>query len=341
MSPQKRRAFDAFNAKDGDDGYNSARPNEVKRLRGGGRGEDDPPEDFFPDEEDFMDEMVEVGDEQAEQIPDVDIETAESMRKRWVRPPISVKNNEEDVNMQWLDIDMIAGVPLSENPNKNRGRVIGSTNGQVPVIRVYGVNESGNSVATYIHGYTPYGYFALPPNSTFEDSDENLGKIRHYINTQLEAASRQSRLPEYCRAVQYIDNHKSIMGYDTPDTRFFKVMVAMPTLIPPLKRIMEGGIDLPCVSTSESNIYQAFECNVPFVLRYMIDRDISGAGWLTLPGGTYQIRDESKKQTHCQVGRCLLCGLLGKSFCLTFACTVGNRHHIHRRSITETRRRME
>jgi DNA polymerase elongation subunit (family B) len=34
----------------------------------------------------------------------------------------------------------------------------------------------------------------------------------------------------------------------------------------------------------------------------MIDRDISGAGWLTLPQGTYQVRtDTTKKQTHCQL----------------------------------------
>ena len=302
MSPQKRRAVEAFIEEADEEKCNADYDMEIKRLRGGGGGDDGPPEDFFPDEEDFVEVMHnECADGQAESIPDVEFETMEAMRKRWVRPPVSIKNNEDDVNMQWLDIDMIAGVPLTENPNKNKGRVVGSTTGQVPVIRVYGVNETGNSVAAYIHGYTPYGYFALPHNSTFEDTEENLGKIRHFLNSQLEATSRQSRLPEYCRAVRFIKDHKSIMGYDTPDTKFLKVMVAMPTLIPPLKRIMEGGIDLPGVTTKEDRVYQAFECNVPFVLRYMIDRDISGAGWLSMPGGTYQIRDESKKQTHCQV----------------------------------------
>ena len=75
----------------------------------------------------------------------------------------------------------------------------------------------------------------------------------------------------------------------------------MPTLVPTLKRIMEDGVELAGVN-SDDNLYNGFECNVPFVLRYMIDQDIQGAGWLTLPQKTYQVRSEDRKQTHCQVG---------------------------------------
>lgn len=149
--------------------------------------------------------------------------------------------------------------------------------------------------------FTPYGYFALPENSTFENTEENLTKIRHCLNSRLEGSARGTRLPEYCRAVSYVDSHKSIMGFESPHTHFLKVMVAMPTLIPPLKRIMEEGIDLAGVQCNGEGMgYSAFECNVPFVLRYMIDQDISGAGWLTLSKKTYQIRSFSEKQTHCQ-----------------------------------------
>ena len=46
---------------------------------------------------------------------------------------------------------------------------------------------------------------------------------------------------------------------------------------------------------------QPFETNVPFVLRYMIDSDITGAGWLSLPGGSYSLRPSADKKTHCQL----------------------------------------
>ena len=62
----------------------------------------------------------------------------------------------------------------------------------------------------------------------------------------------------------------------------------------------------------ESMLFQPFECNVPYVLRYMIDRDITGASWLSLPKGTYHLRQyESDKGTHCQV-----CDLIMKGYCI-------------------------
>lgn len=271
-----------------------------KRLRGGGGDGGEPMEEFYPDD-DFLDEVESPEDSVEPITPSVFSDISESMRQRWLRPPNQVQNNSDDLNLQWLDMDMTGGTPLGKNPNESESRIVGSSVGQVPVIRVYGVTEAGNSVTTFIHGFTPYAYFALPPGSTFENTDRNLKLIRESINNRLEGAARGSRLDEYVRGVSYVTGYKSFMGYDTPHTHFFKVMLAMPILIPGLKRIMEEGIDLAGVSTQGDNLYQGYECNVPYVLRYMIDRDISGAGWMTLPKKTYQVRPESKKQTHCQV----------------------------------------
>ncbi|OEU20464.1 DNA polymerase delta catalytic subunit [Fragilariopsis cylindrus CCMP1102] len=206
------------------------------------------------------------------------------MRKRWLRPANEVLDNSKDLSLQCLDMDMIS-------------------EGTVPVIRAFGVNAAGNSATVFIHGFTPYCYFALPPGSTFENTDENSTKIRMYLNQRLEGAARGGKLHEYCLGVQYVTEYKSIMGYESPHTHFFRVMVSMPTLIAPLKRIMEdhGGVNLPGVDAPQGTEYAAFECNVPYVLRYMIDNDISGAGWLTLPKTKYQVRETSEMKTHCQV----------------------------------------
>ena len=274
----------------------------VKRIRGGGDLDDFFPE---PDDEDLIIDEEPIPDEVIGAHDSTFSDLKEELRQRWLRPPSQVLDNTADVSLQWFDLDVIGGNPLDQHPSElvnDRRRVVGSSTGQVPVIRAYGVTDQGNSVAVFIHGFTPYGYFALPANATFENTEENLAKIRASINNRLEGAARGTKLTEYCRSVSYVTSHKSIMGYDTPHTKFFKVRVAMPTLIPPLRRIMEDGIDLAGVrSPNGENIYSAFECNVPFVLRYMIDQDISGAGWLTLPAKTYQVRESARKQTHCQV----------------------------------------
>lgn len=278
----------------------------AKRLRGGGSGSE-PNEDYYPDDEDLIDEI-----EPPEEMDSPELRGASDAlfsdittktRERWLRPANQVKDNGEDLSIQWFDMDMMGGNPLPKNPNESKSRVVGATSGQVPIIRAYGVSEAGNSVAVFIHGFTPYGYFALPAGSTFQNTEENLTKIRKCIDNRLEGAARGSRLSEHCRAVSYITSHKSIMGYESAHTHFFKIMVAMPTLIPTLKRIMEEGIDLAGVQCGDdgSTQYSAFECNVPFVLRYMIDQDISGAGWMTLPKKTYQLRNVAEKVTNCQV----------------------------------------
>jgi len=255
--------------------------------------------------------------------------------KRWSRPAVpsdALSSSSSDLDLQWLDIDMIGGNPLNTNPNTSRSSIVGATDGQVPILRVYGVSPHGNSVVAFIHGYTPYGFFAIPEQYNFQYKNEKekqlyLGKIRKVLNDRLVTAKNKrggrgnsggADDSDLVQGVQYVEDHKSIMGYNTSHTRFLKVFVQMPTLVPTLKRIMEEGVSLPGMvsknggangggtvvwddGNSTSPSYQPFECNVPFVLRFMIDQDICGAGWLSLPKGTYRFRKGHDKNTHAQM----------------------------------------
>lgn len=305
-----------------------------KRLRGGGGvGRGEPSADDLYDEDDlYHDAMATMADDVRDGPPppedDDNVALGEDVsdahRARWARPavPPSVwKTDEEDLNLQWLDIDMIGGSPLAENPNASKGRKLpGARGGTVPVIRLYGVNETGNSVAAFIHGFTPYGYFALPRGYAVDDSDEELGRIRNALDERLRAKMGSQFNKgggsggsgggecQACLGVKYIKDKKSIMGYDPAHTSFLMVYVAMPGMIPKLRSIMEDGVSLTGIRdadgelTRETMIFQPFECNVPYVLRYMIDQEVTGASWLTLPKGTYRLRkSESEKGTHCQV----------------------------------------
>jgi hypothetical protein len=263
-----------------------------KRLRGGGF--DDFVEDLFDD-----DQMME---QEQQEPPPIDSllpkDLSETMKSKWSRAPVKILGNDEDLSFQWLDIDLIGGKALGQNPNMSK-KVLGAAQGQVPILRVYGVTMEGNSVAAFLHGFTPYAYFALPPGMDFDSSEATLSQLRSILNTKLQAAARGfDKTMDMVHGVKYLDNYTSIMGYDSKHIRFLKIHVAMPNLIAPLKRIMEQGVPMP--GQSFDTEFAAFECNVPFVLRFMIDCDISGAGWLTLPKSTFQIRRGSKL-THCQV----------------------------------------
>jgi DNA polymerase delta subunit 1 len=313
---------------------------EPKRLRGGGfdndYNDDGPPEDFFPDAEDEME--THYNDQTDSAIHYAQLSS--SQLSRWARKPLPTNlstTNQQDIHFQWLDIDMSANnTPLTKNPNSKRKQVLGAQEGQVPIIRVYGVTDGGHSIVTILHGYTPYGYFALPEGYTLDCQTEGqnvaLGKIRLRLNDLLrQTKSNMNRGGhgggggDLVQGVEYVEDKTSIMGYDSSHTKFLKVYLQMPNLVPTLKRIMEEGVSLPHIvkkgggsaydSNQADNVwdengggssgqsYQPFECNVPFVLRFMIDEDLNGAGWITLPKGTYQLRTEEngRKCSHCQV----------------------------------------
>lgn len=106
-----------------------------------------------------------------------------TVKQRWGRPDVKPFDpNEEDINVQWLDMDMVSGPPLSANPKKGSA-VLGSSIGPVPVIRVFGCSDKGHSASIFIHGFTPYALFAAPKE--FENTSSNLERLREYIDNRL------------------------------------------------------------------------------------------------------------------------------------------------------------
>lgn len=298
----------------------------LKRLRGGGEDDFPPEEELFDDD---LDEEMEPPEPLEETSTD-DVVVKEVLKgstaARWGRPPLPEDlSNATDLNVQWTDMDVVSGKPLSQNPNR-RKKVVGSTRGhKVPILRAYGVNEAGHSVAIFVHGFTPYGFFALPPGYDLVDnSASNMEAIRAHLENNLRSTVRSHQAADaFIHSVQYVDTHKSIMGYETQHTKFLKVYLSLPNLVPSLKNIMDAGLELPGVKVTNQSLVQGmgrpsfapFECNVPFVLRFMVDRDISGAGWLGLPKDTYQIRPGTSKETHCQV----------RMICVELSCFDGVR----------------
>jgi DNA polymerase delta subunit 1 len=78
----------------------------------------------------------------------------------------------------------------------------------------------------------------------------------------------------------------------------------MPSLVPGAKRLIDEGISLG----SELGFVhgQTYESNVPFVMRFMIDCNISGADWIELPSNTYSLRSNSTKGAKPMTTRCSL-----------------------------------
>ena len=127
-----------------------------KRLRGGGFDGPDFEGQLF-DDDDVPDGEMNA----AEEIPSEVLEQANEAYKskaheqRWKRKELPPGfDNQKDLDIQWLDMDVVSGPALTENPNPSKP-LKGQSEGEVPILRCFGVNDEGHSVAAFIHGFTP------------------------------------------------------------------------------------------------------------------------------------------------------------------------------------------
>lgn len=82
-------------------------------------------------------------------------------------------------------------------------------------------------------------------------------------------------------------------------TDFFRVVVAVPSLVAASRRLVESGFDLHDGGTFKATT--SYETNIPFVLRFMVDRHLAGGGWVELERGRFCERDGSSRVSTCQI----------------------------------------
>lgn len=102
------------------------------------------------------------------------------------------------------------------------------------------------------------------------------------------AKGEEKKIVNFVLGVTKEPNKQSLLGYHFGRTKdFIKVYVALPSLIPGVKRIFDEGF---LVAGLGNIAGQTYESNVPFVLRFMIDNNINGSDWIKIPAGAYSVR---------------------------------------------------
>eukprot|EP00904_Undaria_pinnatifida_P011202 jgi/Undpi1/7211/HiC_scaffold_22.g09684.m1 len=290
-------------------GIGDGNAEEGKRPKGNESDEDDsqPPPTNDDDlmrsleEEDEMRNDESTFDEEAMGIAEAEgcVTTNETHAAKWARPALENFNpKEKTITFQWVDLDTTAGGPVRIDPATGKTPKQQSPEEIVPVIRMYGVTEEGHSVFTHVHGFVPYFYIPCPPH--FED--KHVGALQQAIITAVRARLRgdEHRLKNPCLGVGLAKDMQSLLGYSFGKTRdYLQIYLAMPSLLPRVKTMLGDGIHVD--GYGQLTASTSYESNVPFVLRFMVDKEIPGASWVELPKGTYSVRSDSKKRSRCQL----------------------------------------
>lgn len=246
-------------------------------------------EDDFPIEEDFDLEPPEDEDELGLDM-EVDEGSLGEAGKNWPRPAAPQLNPATDsLVFQQLEVDYTFGAPHPVYyPTDLK---------EVPVVRMFGVTEAGNSVAAFVHGFEPY-FYVDAPSAAF--SPDDCQALAAELNALL-AGRDKSRNPRQCLRVELARKQTMMYYQPQPSRLFLKIVLSVPTLVTTCKKLFEEGISLKWMGNGKYYRSTTYESNVLYALRFMIDCSVVGGNWVELPAGSYMLVAPQGHQTHCQL----------------------------------------
>ncbi|XP_052400675.1 DNA polymerase delta catalytic subunit [Carassius gibelio] len=255
----------------------------------------------FEEELALFDEMeieAESGEGQAghDVIPVGDLFSAD-LNPRWKRPLAPPLQPDSDkLIFQQIDLDYYLGSAVAGMP--------GQVQGKVPIVRMFGVTDSGNSVCCHVHGFAPYFYVPAPNGFT----NAHLAEFQRELNSVVlkDMRSNKDNIAVTVLAVDITKKESMYHYHGNKAHDFLRITMAMPRLIAPAKRLLEQGFKF---ANFANQSYQAYEANIDFEIRFMVDSDVVGCCWIELPKGKYRLREErSERQTDSNYpGKVSLC----------------------------------
>lgn len=93
---------------------------------------------------------------------------------------------------------------------------------------------------------------------------------------------------------------RTLWGYNGDDwTPFLKLTICEPRDLPKVRGAFERG-EISYQGLFDG-IIKTYESNIVYPLRFMIDTHVVGMNWIEVPAGKYNLIDEKKKKTTCQI----------------------------------------
>ncbi|TID23937.1 hypothetical protein CANINC_003098 [Pichia inconspicua] len=190
----------------------------------------------------------------------------------WTRPelPASFDSTTTDINFQQLDAEESS---ISNN-SKEEG-----------CVRFFGVTDNGYSVLCNVTGFKHYFYVPAP-----RGFPTDFSKFTEHLKSQ------------YGAMIEDVDVElkQSIWEYHGDQKLpFLKIILSHPKFAGKIRTAFERG-EIQYNELFNPTGTVTFD-NLQYLLRMMVDCQITGMSWLTCPAGKYTFVDEQKKVSTCQL----------------------------------------
>jgi len=233
------------------------------------------------DDEDWGDDTPMEGEGPAQQMT----------KASWQRPPPPALDQTKDrLVFQQVELDHYIGRPVSGMPGANAG--------PVPVVRMFGVTNDGNSVCAHVHGFHPYIFVPAPP----EFKKDHLPDFRRSMN-QVIVADIKNNVDNVVDAVLSCElvEKSTIYGFQgNKKSNFIKITLAVPKMVAAARRLIEKGeVRMPAGMSPLAG--KPYEANIDFEVRFMADSKVVGCNWIELPPGAWKQRGHKDYKSRAQV----------------------------------------
>jgi DNA polymerase delta subunit 1 len=133
-------------------------------------------------------------------------------------------------------------------------------------------------------------------------NQDTLAELLEAINSNMEQKKDKSKKQTQPAVLDMITiGGNSIRGHTWDKTEvFIKVVLCSPKVVAACRDMLEDGI----VVGAYGNVkFKTYESDIAFVLRFMIDVDMVGGGWVEVEGGDYDIvrNQSSRSSSTCQL----------------------------------------
>ncbi|KAH7152374.1 DNA polymerase family B-domain-containing protein [Dactylonectria estremocensis] len=168
----------------------------------------------------------------------------------------------------------------------------GTLHGGRATVKLFGVNDVGNSIMLHVTDFKHYLYLAAPVG--FQPKD--CPAYKAYLETQ--TAQHQPAIHDVTLAMR-----ESIYGFQGNVAKpYIKVTVTDPKFIAKVRATIQNGFAnwKGMWKLREKEEIETYD-NIQYVLRFMVDCKVQGMSWVEAPAKTFRLVPDHLRQSNCQI----------------------------------------
>lgn len=139
---------------------------------------------------------------------------------------------------------------------------------KVPVIRIFGIRDTGQKTVVHMHGLYPYFYI----DYSGDTDSQSLSKYLPLLSASIDKALQLSLgKKETLNAVVAVIPVKGIKfyGFSSSYSCFLKIYIYDPSLVTRIVKLMESGSIL-------GQEFITYESHIPYMLQFFVDYNLFG-----------------------------------------------------------------